>query len=61
MTNRPEFWCALSLPPAIITLSLSFSYSFLAGVAITAKRRMATPEDNNERQPVHAHESVPLP
>jgi tetratricopeptide (TPR) repeat protein len=29
--------------------------------AITAKRRMASPEDNNERQPVHAHESVPLP
>jgi tetratricopeptide (TPR) repeat protein len=28
--------------------------------AITAKRRMASPEDNNERQPVHAHESVAL-
>ena len=29
--------------------------------AITAKRRLASPEDNNERQAVHAHESVPLP
>jgi Flp pilus assembly protein TadD len=29
--------------------------------AITAKRRLASPEDNNERQPVHSHESVPLP
>jgi tetratricopeptide (TPR) repeat protein/nitrate/TMAO reductase-like tetraheme cytochrome c subunit len=29
--------------------------------AITAKRRMASPEDNNERQPVHSHESAPLP
>jgi tetratricopeptide (TPR) repeat protein len=29
--------------------------------SITAKRRMASPEDNNERQAVHAHESVPLP
>ncbi len=28
--------------------------------AITAKRRLASPEDNNERQVVHAHESVPL-
>jgi hypothetical protein len=32
-----------------------------AAQAITAKRRLASPEDNNERQPVHAHESVPLP
>ncbi len=31
-----------------------------AAQAITAKRRLASPEDNNERQPVHAHESVPL-
>ena len=29
--------------------------------AITAKRRMLSPEDNNERQPIHEHESVPLP
>jgi len=29
--------------------------------AITAKRRLASPEDNNERQPVHSHESAPLP
>jgi len=29
--------------------------------SITAKRRMVSAEDNNERQPVHAHESVPLP
>lgn len=28
---------------------------------ITAKRRMASPEDNNERQPIHEHESIPLP
>jgi thioredoxin-like negative regulator of GroEL len=28
--------------------------------AITAKRRMLSPEDNNERQPIHEHESVPL-
>ncbi len=28
--------------------------------AITAQTRMASPEDNNERQPVHDHESVPL-
>jgi tetratricopeptide (TPR) repeat protein len=28
--------------------------------AITAKRRMMSPEDNNERQPIHEHESVPL-
>ena len=29
--------------------------------AITAKRRMVSPEDNNERQQIHDHESVPLP
>jgi len=29
--------------------------------AITAKPRLASPEDNNERQPIHDHESVPLP
>ncbi len=29
--------------------------------AITARRRMASPEDNNERQAIHEHESVPLP
>jgi Flp pilus assembly protein TadD len=29
--------------------------------AITAKRRLASPEDNNERQAVHNHESAPLP
>jgi len=28
--------------------------------AITAKRRMVSPEDNNERQQIHEHESVPL-
>jgi tetratricopeptide repeat protein/cytochrome c554/c'-like protein len=28
--------------------------------AITAKRRMLSPEDNNERQQIHEHESVPL-
>ncbi len=28
--------------------------------SITAKRRMVSPEDNNERQPIHEHESVPL-
>jgi len=28
--------------------------------AITAKRRMLSPEDNNERQPIHEHESAPL-
>ena len=28
---------------------------------ITAQRRMVSPEDNNERQPIHDHESVPLP
>jgi len=29
--------------------------------AITAVRRRASPEDNNERQLIHEHESVPLP
>ncbi|MCL4795754.1 MAG: tetratricopeptide repeat protein [Bryobacteraceae bacterium] len=29
--------------------------------AITAKRRMVSPEDNNERQAIHEHESIPLP
>ena len=29
--------------------------------AITAERRRISPEDNNERQPIHEHESVPLP
>jgi tetratricopeptide (TPR) repeat protein len=29
--------------------------------AITAKPRMLSPEDNNERQPIHEHESIPLP
>jgi tetratricopeptide (TPR) repeat protein len=29
--------------------------------AITARPRMLSPEDNNERQPIHEHESVPLP
>jgi Tfp pilus assembly protein PilF len=28
--------------------------------AITARRRMLSPEDNNERQQIHEHESVPL-
>jgi tetratricopeptide (TPR) repeat protein len=28
--------------------------------AITARRRMISPEDNNERQPIHEHESVPV-
>ena len=28
--------------------------------AITAKPRLLSPEDNNERQPIHDHESVPL-
>ena len=31
-----------------------------AAQAITATRRMVSPEDNNERQPIHEHESVPL-
>ncbi len=29
--------------------------------AITAIRRLASPEDNNERQTIHEHESAPLP
>jgi tetratricopeptide (TPR) repeat protein len=29
--------------------------------AITAKRRLLSPEDNNERQQIHEHDSVPLP
>ncbi len=28
--------------------------------AITARQRMHSPEDNNERQPIHEHESAPL-
>jgi tetratricopeptide (TPR) repeat protein len=28
--------------------------------AITAKRRLISPEDNNERQNIHDHESMPL-
>src|SRR5579885_2126927 len=32
-----------------------------ASQTITAQRRMISPEDNNERQPIHDHESVPLP
>jgi hypothetical protein len=28
--------------------------------AITQGRRMISPEDNNERQPIHEHESVRL-
>ena len=31
-----------------------------ASQAITAIRRQQSPEDNNERQPIHEHESVPL-
>jgi tetratricopeptide (TPR) repeat protein len=31
-----------------------------ASQAITAKPRMLSPEDNNERQSIHEHESVPL-
>jgi tetratricopeptide (TPR) repeat protein len=31
-----------------------------ASQAITARRRMISPEDNNERQTIHDHESVPL-
>ncbi|HYN22085.1 MAG TPA: tetratricopeptide repeat protein, partial [Thermoanaerobaculia bacterium] len=31
-----------------------------ASQAITAERRRLSPEDNNERQPIHEHESVPL-
>jgi tetratricopeptide (TPR) repeat protein len=29
--------------------------------SITARRRLISPEDNNERQQIHDHESVPLP
>jgi tetratricopeptide (TPR) repeat protein len=29
--------------------------------AITARARMASPEDNNERQQIHDHESIALP
>jgi tetratricopeptide (TPR) repeat protein len=29
--------------------------------SITAKRRMVSPEDNNERQQIHDHDTVPLP
>jgi hypothetical protein len=29
--------------------------------AITGDRRLAKPEENNERQQIHEHESVPLP
>ena len=32
-----------------------------ASQSITASRRMLSPEDNNERQLIHSHESVPLP
>jgi tetratricopeptide (TPR) repeat protein len=32
-----------------------------ASQSITAKPRMLSPEDNNERQTIHEHESVPLP
>jgi tetratricopeptide (TPR) repeat protein len=32
-----------------------------ASQTITAQRRMMSPEDNNERQLIHDHESVPLP
>lgn len=32
-----------------------------ASQAITAQRRMISPEDNNERQLIHDHESMPLP
>ncbi len=28
--------------------------------AITARPRLLKPEDNNERQPIHEHETVPL-
>jgi tetratricopeptide (TPR) repeat protein len=31
-----------------------------AAQAITAERRRISPEDNNERQPIHEHESAPL-
>jgi hypothetical protein len=29
--------------------------------AITAERRRLSPEDNNERQPIHEHEGVLIP
>ncbi len=32
-----------------------------AAQAITGERRLARPEENNERQQIHEHESVPLP
>ena len=32
-----------------------------ASQAITAGRRLERPEENNERQQIHEHESVPLP
>ncbi len=32
-----------------------------ASQAITAQRRMTNPEDNNERQLIHDHESMPIP
>jgi hypothetical protein len=32
-----------------------------AAQAITARPRMLSPEDNNERQQIHEHESVVLP
>ncbi|HEX4748216.1 MAG TPA: tetratricopeptide repeat protein [Bryobacteraceae bacterium] len=32
-----------------------------ASQTITAQRRMTSPEDNNERQQIHDHESMPLP
>ncbi len=32
-----------------------------ASQTITAQRRLVSPEDNNERQPIHDHESVELP
>jgi hypothetical protein len=31
-----------------------------AAQALTAKPRLLSPEDNNEREPIHEHESVPL-
>src|SRR5262249_25131370 len=32
-----------------------------ASQSITAKARLQSPEDNNERQPIHEHETAPLP
>ena len=32
-----------------------------ASQTITGQRRLLSPEENNERQPIHDHESVPLP